>query len=193
MFMIFNYMNYFFSNYLKTWLSMPVEAGGMGWDAGMAGLLGGLICACGVLSPIGGWILDKLAPNTKFITAVIGIIGLTVASAASFVADAPIFAIYIIFFCIGNMFLNGVCRPLVPTFVFKGGATAVALGLSCLTFCQYLGQIPTTYVYAWGEAAGMALHEIAMIGLVPVGIVGIIISLFIKPSKPKTVESDTVS
>ena len=185
MFMIFNYMNYFFSNYLKTWLAMPVDAGGMGWDAGMAGLLGGLIVACGVLSPIGGWILDKLPADKKFITAVVGIIGLTLASATSFVVDAPIFAMYIIFFCIGNMLLNGVCRPLVPTFVFKGGATAVALGLSCLTFCQYLGQIPTTYVYAWGEAAGMTIHEIAMVGLVPVGVIGIIISLFIKPSKQK--------
>ena len=191
MFMIFNYMNYFFSNYLKTWLAMPIDAGGMGWDPGMAGLLGGLICACGVLSPIGGWILDKLPANLKFTTAVVGIAGLTLASATSFVADAPIFAAYIIFFCIGNMLLNGVCRPLVPTFVFKGGATAVALGLSCLTFCQYLGQIPTTYVHALGEAAGMSIHEIAMIGLVPVGVIGIIISLFIKPSKPKVAKSGT--
>lgn len=185
MFAIFNYMNYFFSNYLKTWLATDVAAGGMGWDPGMAGLIGGALCACGVLAPIGGWILDKLPRDKKFFAVVAGIASLTICSAASFLVDAPIFAVYCIFFCVGNMFLNGCCRPMVPTFVFKGGATAVSLGLAFLTFFQYVGQIPTTYVHAWGESMGWTLNETCLYCLVPVGVIGIILSLGMKPSKPK--------
>ena len=75
-----------------------------------------------------------------------GILGLTICSALAF--HAEFFIPYVIFFCIGNMMLNACCRPLVPTFVFKGGATAVAFGLSFLTLGQYAGQIVTSYALA---------------------------------------------
>ena len=184
MFAVFNYMNYAFSTYLKTWLMMDVAAGGLGWDATMGGLVGGLLCACGVLGPIGGFILDKLPRDKKYIAVVAGIICLTVCSALAFKNNAPIFAFYALFFCLGNMFLNGCCRPMVPTFVFKGGATAVAFGLSFLTLGQYLGQIPTAYAFTFGGNMGWSYSEIMMYCFVPVGIVGIILSLLMKPSKP---------
>lgn len=185
LFAIFNYMNYAFSQYLKTWLAMDVAAGGMGWDQGMAGLIGGALCACGILGPIGGWIMDKLPRDKKWITPLIGIICLTVCMALSFKNNTPIFALYALFFCLGNMFLNGCCRPMVPTYVFKGGATAVAFGLSFLTCGQYLGQIPTSYAFQYGIDAGMSYSDIMMMFFVPVGIVGIIFGLLMKPSKPK--------
>ena len=59
MFVIFNYMNYAFSQYLKTWLQTPTGLGGFGWDAATAGIWGGLICACGALAPSADFILDK--------------------------------------------------------------------------------------------------------------------------------------
>ena len=71
---------------------------------------------------------------------------MTICSALAF--HAEFFIPYVIFFCIGNMMLNACCRPLVPTFVFKGGATAVAFGLSFLTLGQYAGQIVTSYALA---------------------------------------------
>ena len=192
LFAIFNYMNYAFSQYLKTWLAMDVSAGGMGWDPGMAGLVGGILCACGILGPIGGWIMDKLPRNRKWIAPLLGIISLTACMLLSFRANTPIFALYALFFCIGNMFLNGCCRPMVPTYVFKGGATAVAFGLSFLTCGQYLGQIPTSYAFQFGTAAGMSYSDIMMMFFVPVGIVGIIFGFLMKPSKPKgeTVQGD---
>jgi MFS family permease len=221
MFAIFNYMNYAFSQYLKTWLQTPTALGGFGWDATTAGLWGGLICACGVLAPIGGWILDKTPKSKKYLCVVAGIIGLTLCSAFAFRAE--FFIPYVLFFCIGNMMLNACCRPLVPTFVFKGGQTAVAFGLSLLTVGQYLGQIATSYVLApfsdgltaasnvainakaaviaaggtsadFGDAIGAAVQEalgqgiqvdpmLAFWALVPVGIVGIILSFGVKPKK----------
>lgn len=146
MFAIFNYMNYAFSQYLKTWLQTPEALGGFGWDATTAGLWGGLIVACGALAPLGGLILDKTPKSKKYLCVVVGILGLTICSALAF--HAEFFIPYVIFFCIGNMMLNACCRPLVPTFVFKGGATAVAFGLSFLTLGQYAGQIVTSYALA---------------------------------------------
>lgn len=221
MFVIFNYMNYAFSQYLKTWLQTPAALGGFGWDATTAGLWGGLICACGALAPIGGLILDKTPKDKKYLCVVAGIIGLTICSALAF--QAQFFIPYVIFFCIGNMMLNACCRPLVPTFVFKGGQTAVAFGLSLLTLGQYAGQIATSYVFApfndgltaasnvainakqavlaaggtpadFGPAIGAAVQEaigqgihvdpmLAFWALVPVGVVGIILSLGVKPAK----------
>lgn len=188
MFAVFNYMNYAFSQYLKTWLAMPLDAGGLGWDPGMAGLIGGALCACGILGPIGGWILDKLPKEKKYFAVVAGIISLTVCSCLAFLNDMPIFACYALFFCIGNMMLNGCCRPMVPGLVFRGGATAVSFGLSFLTLGQYLGQIPTSYAFAFGEGAGWTYNEIMLFCFVPVGVVGIILSLFMRPGKPKAAE-----
>lgn len=221
MFLIFNYMNYAFSQYLKTWLQTPTGLGGFGWDAMTAGIWGGLICACGALAPIGGLILDKTPSSKKYICVVVGITGLTICSALAF--QAQFFIPYVIFFCIGNMMLNACCRPLVPTFVFKGGQTAVAFGLSLLTLGQYAGQIATSYVLApfnegltaasnvainakqsvlasggtpadFGPAIGKAVQEaigqgihvdpmLAFWALVPVGVVGILLSIGVKPSK----------
>lgn len=221
MFLIFNYMNYAFSQYLKTWLQTPELLGGFGWDATTAGIWGGLICACGALAPIGGFILDKTPKSYKYLCVVVGITGLTICSALAF--QAQFFIPYVLFFCIGNMMLNACCRPLVPTFVFKGGQTAVAFGLSLLTLGQYAGQIATSYVLApfnegltaasnvainakqavlasggtpadFGPAIGAAVQEalgqgihvdpmLAFWALVPVGVVGIILSIGVKPSK----------
>ncbi len=226
MFVIFNYMNYAFSQYLKTWLQTPEALGGFGWDATMAGVWGGLICACGALAPIGGIILDKTPKDKKYLCVVAGIVGLTICSALAF--QAQFFIPYVIFFCIGNMMLNACCRPLVPTFVFKGGQTAVAFGLSLLTLGQYAGQMVTSYAFApfnegltaasntvitakqnvlaaggtpadFGPAIAEAVQEALAAGihvdpmlafwcLVPVGIVGCLLSLGVKPSKKKAVE-----
>jgi MFS family permease len=160
----------------------------MGWDPTLAGLLGGAIVACGILAPLGGFILDKLPRQFKFVAVVAGIASLTIASALAFNNQQPFFAGYILFFCIGNMFLNGCCRPMIPTLVFKGGATAVALGLSFLTCAQYLGQIPMSYVlhdFAASMTARAADPMLAFWALVPVGIIGIILSFMMKPSKSK--------
>lgn len=188
MFAIFNYMNYAFSQYLKTWLQLSTNAGGMGWDVGMAGILGGLICACGALAPLGGFILDKTPKHLKYICVIAGITSLTICCALAFHNSVPMFIAYVLFFCIGNMFLNGCCRPMVPTYVFKGGATAVGLGLSFLTIGQYIGQIPTSYVmhnFVDSMAFGMTDPMLAFWALVPVGVIGILFSLGMKPSKPK--------
>jgi MFS family permease len=188
MFAIFNYMNYAFSQYLKSWLTLSERAGGLGWDASMAGLIGGAIVACGVLAPLGGFILDKTPRHLKFICVVTGITGLTICSALAFRNGVPFFAAYVLFFCIGNMLLNGCCRPMIPTYVFKGGVTAVGLGLSFLTLGQYIGQSFTSYAldpFKHTTLLGQTDPMLAFWALVPVGVVGIILSFMMKPSKPK--------
>ncbi|MDR1089277.1 MAG: MFS transporter [Coriobacteriales bacterium] len=186
MFAIFNYMNYGFSQYLKGWLTLSERAGGLGWDPAMAGIIGGLIVACGVLAPLGGFILDKTPKHLKYICVVAGITGLTLCSAFAFRNGQVLFAGYVLFFAVGNMFLNGCCRPMVPTYVFKGGATAVALGLSFLTLGQYFGQIFTSYAlhpFLETTLLGQTDPMLAFWALVPVGVVGIILSFMMKPGK----------
>jgi MFS family permease len=181
MFAAFNFMNYAFSTYLKSFLQIPVANGGMGWGPTEAGLIGGAIVACGILAPLGGFILDKTPRHLKFICVVAGICGLTICSAMSF-QNSALFIGYVIFFCIGNMFLNGCCRPMVPTFVFKGGATAVALGLSFLTLAQYAGQIPMSYIIHPFD--GRYVDPMgAIVPLLVVGVIGVILSFMMKPSK----------
>ena len=189
MFAIFNYMNYSFSQYLKSWLTLSTRAGGLAWSPEMAGVVGGLIVACGVLAPIGGFLLDKTPRHLKYICVVAGIASLTICSAISFRNGAPVFAAYVLFFCIGNMMLNGCCRPMIPTYVFKGGATAVALGLSFLTLGQYFGQIFTSYTmhpFLETTLLGQTDPMLAFWALVPVGVVGVILSFMMKPSKKET-------
>jgi hypothetical protein len=185
LFAIFNYMNYAFSQYLKTWLAMDISAGGMGWIRAWAGLVGASCAPCGILGPIAAWVMDKLPRNKKWIAPLIGIISLTVCMALSFKANTPVFALYALFFCIGNMFLNGCCRPMVPTFVFKGGATAVAFGLSYLTCASTLARFRHRTHSSTATSVGMSYADIMMTFFVPVGIIGIIFGLLMKPSKPK--------
>jgi MFS family permease len=181
MFAAFNFMNYAFSTYLKSFLQIPVANGGMGWGPTEAGLIGGAIVACGILAPLGGFILDKTPRHLKYICVVAGIAGLTLCSAMSF-QNTPLFIGYVLFFCIGNMFLNGCCRPMVPTFVFKGGATAVALGLSFLTLAQYAGQIPMSYIIHPFD--GRYVDPMgAVVPLLVVGVIGVILSFMMKPNK----------
>ena len=227
MFAIFSYMNYGFTQYLKTWMQTPALLGGLGWDSTAAGFWGGLICACGALAPIGGLILDKTPRDRKYLCVVVGITGLALCSALAFRAE--FFIPYVLFFCIGNMMLNACCRPLVPTFVHAGGQTAVAFGLSLLTLFQYGGQIATSYVMAafnegltaasnvaiaakeaviasggsaadFGAAIAKAAQEAAASGvavdpmlafwtLVPIGVVGIVLSFGVKPSEKSLPEA----
>lgn len=184
-FMIFNYMNYNFSTYLKTFLAAdPASAtGGMGWDMGVAGLAAGLITACGILAPIGGMILDKTKKSNQYLLVVIGVTSLTLACVFSYQTSNVIFALYVVFFCIGNMLLNACCRPLVPSFLFKGGATAVAMGLSFLTCAQYLGQVPMSFIMEALLAQGFTYASATMAAFVPVGVVGIVLAFLVKPSK----------
>lgn len=184
-FLIFNYMNYNFSTYLKTWMALPLEEGGMGVEEAIAGVAAGFITACGILAPIGGIILDKTPKPKQYLLVVIGIVALTGCCLFAYRQGTAMFALYVILFCIGNMFLNACCRPLVPSFVFKGGATAVGFGLSFLTCGQYLGQIPMSYVMEGLMGTGMDYAAATVAGFVPVGVVGIILAFLVKPSKQK--------
>ncbi|MDR1714127.1 MAG: MFS transporter [Coriobacteriales bacterium] len=198
MFLLFNFANYTFTNYLKYFMVASPEMGGLGFDFDdpVVGPLSALILACGILAPIGGFVLDKLPKHLKWVCLTIGIGSLAICAALSFVPGV-VFGVFVLFFCIGNMFLNGCCRPMVPTFVFKGGATAVGLGLTFLTFCQYLGQIPVTYLFGSapttgfstvttdGLLAGTAYHDLALWVLVPALVLGFLVSFLIRPSKQK--------
>ena len=188
-FFVYNFINYGFTQTLKEWMQVPIENGGLGWDPFWAGLIGGLILACGVLAPIGGIILDRTARDKKYIWVFVGMISLTLCGAMAFFQ--PLFAPYIVFFCIGNMLLNACCRPLVPTYVFMGGQTAVAFGLSLLTIFQYIGQTLAPYALngfsstVTGAAEGAAMVDpwLAFMWYVPMGVIGIVLALFVKPTK----------
>ena len=85
---------------------------------------------------------------------------------------------------------------MVPSFVYKGGQTAVAFGLSIFTLCQYAGQIVTSYAMAsfsdnlTAAASGSATVDpmLAFWALVPIGVIGCILSVGSKQGKPKEIE-----
>jgi len=177
--LVFNFVNYCFTTY-------NVEFFQVGWNMSptMASLIGSIASACGIIAPLFGAIYDRIQRSKKYLMIVMGIIFLTLAACFGFKTGGTwIFAMYMLFQILGNAILVATCRPMVPMLVGRGGVTAVSFGLSLITILQYLGQI---FVSVFGSAIDSVGYAAASwIVIVPLGVVGILSSFFIKPSVKK--------
>ncbi|MGI6033298.1 MAG: MFS transporter [Coriobacteriales bacterium] len=189
--MLFEFVNFAFTSYDATFLT-----GVFGVDNQYATLLSSICNAAGILAPIGGMISDRLPWTKKWIMISIGCFSLTLACVFGWkIAAFELFIVMMIFHICGNIVLVGSVRPMVPFLVGRGGATAVAVGLSILTFFQFLGEVLETLVpvflgifntaeaAAMGVIAGSAYQDTATFVLLPVMLVGSFFSLLVRPNK----------
>ncbi len=196
----FNYINYCFTTY-----NVQFFQDGFGMDRNDASMWGSIASALGICAPIFGFISDRINKNRKFLLISLGMLFLTLTGVFGFrpeifgLSGTALFWVYMIFQFLGNAILVATVRPYVPLLVGKGGLTAVAFGLSMITFLQYGGQMFTGPVFggihdAVVAAGGTTLEgwtQAANMAIIPVGIVAFVCTFFIKPGliKPETTGS----
>lgn len=189
--MLFEFVNFAFTSYDATFLTTTFDV-----DNQLAALLASICNAAGILAPVGGIISDRLPWTKKWIMIAIGCFGLVLACVFGWkVAAFELFVVMMIFHICGNIVLVGSVRPMVPFLVGRGGATAVAVGLSILTFFQFLGEVLETAVPVFlgvfntaeaamaGLVAPSAYQDVTLFVLLPVMLVGSFFALLVRPSK----------
>lgn len=173
----FNYVNYCFVTY-----NVDFFQTGMGMEQSIAALIGSICSAAGIIAPLFGAISDRINRNRKYLMIVLGCVGLLIASAVGFQNATLSFWLFIVFQILGNAILVATCRPMAPMIVGRGGATAVTYALAVVTILQYIGQmlvfIPGQVIDAYGYTA-----QTAWMAVVPVALIALLASIFIKPKK----------
>jgi MFS family permease len=213
----FNYVNYCFTTYSPIYFAGGFGDAGMGVGAGImdnnqAAFWGSISSALGILAPIPAIIYDRLQRNRKWILIAFGALVLALTAFTGFrnelgpLSGWGIFYAYLACNAIGNMILVGSIRPYVPLLVGRGGATAVALGLSIVTFLQFAGQSVMATIFGGavaanggqlvssaGQLTALAAQGVDVaaalnawgtacwIVVLPVGIVAFICAFFLKP------------
>ncbi|MDR0514951.1 MAG: MFS transporter, partial [Coriobacteriaceae bacterium] len=141
----FNYVNYCFTTYAPIYFAGGFGDAGMGagngiMTTGEAAFWGSISSALGILAPIPAAIYDRLKRNMKWVIIAFGALILALTAVTGFRNEMgpfngwTMFYLYLACNAIGNMCLVGCIRPYVPLLVGRGGATAVTLGLSLVTF-----------------------------------------------------------
>jgi MFS family permease len=219
----FNYVNYCFTTYSPIYFAGGFGDAGMGQGLGImdnnqAAFWGSISSALGVLAPIPAIIYDRLQRHRKWILIMFGTLVLMLTAFTGFrnqlgpLSGWGMFYAYLACNAVGNMILVGTIRPYVPLLVGRGGATAVALGLSIVTFLQFAGQSVMATVFGGAVAAnggqlvasagqltalaGQGVDVAAALGawgtacwvaVLPVAAVALICSFFLKPPVVKEV------
>jgi len=214
----FNYVNYCFTTYSPIFFAGGFGDAGMGAGNGImdntqAAFWGSISSALGILAPLPAIIYDRLQRNRKWVLIMFGALLLALTCVTGFRNELgpfsgwSMFYLYLACNALGNMILVGTIRPYVPLLVGRGGTTAVALGLSIVTFLQFAGQSVMATVFGGavaanggqlissasqlaqlGEGAGPALNAwgtACWVAVLPVAAVALVCSFFLKPSEPK--------
>lgn len=179
-FLVFNFIQGGVVNtYYPTYLSS------MGFDAGTAGFMTSVITLIGfIMNPISGAISDKLSINRKYIlvtlfaaTSIIGfIIGFPDAMGPFSLAGIWMFIVLMGF---SAAFGGGGSRPLAPT-ILSSSAMAATLGMAVMQFTQCFGQMLAP-VYGACLDSGIGWIAAAWVTVIPLSVVALILSFFIKP------------
>lgn len=170
----FNYVNYCFSTYAPIYFAGGFGDAGMGEGMGImsnadAAFWASISSALGILAPLPAIIYDRLQRNRKWILIMCGALILALTAFTGFrnelgpLSGWPMFITYLCFNAVGNMILVGSIRPYVPLLVGRGGATAVALGLSIVTFLQFAGQSVMATVFG-GAVTSNGGQMVASVG-----------------------------
>lgn len=210
----FNYVNYCFTTYAPVYF-----AGGFSsiMDTSTAATWGSITSALGILAPLPAFVYDRLQRNKKWVLIMFGALVLTLTAVTGFRSELgpfsgwSMFILYLLCNAIANMILVGTIRPYVPLLVGRGGATAVTLGLSIVTFLQFFGQSLMSFCFGSAVAAsgGQLISsanqlafmpaEVAQASLnawgigclevvLPVAVIAFVCSLFLKPSELKQLD-----
>ena len=163
----------------------PTYLGSMGFDMATAGFMTSIITLIGfVMNPLSGAWSDRLRINRKYILvtlfAATSIIGFIV----GFPEELGGFGIvgiwvFIILMGFSAAFGGGGSRPLAPT-ILSSSAMAATLGMAVMQFTQCFGQMLAP-VYGACLDAGLGWIGTAWVTVIPLSVVALILSFFIKP------------
>lgn len=179
-FLVFNFIQGGVVNtYYPTYLSS------MGFDAGTAGFMTSIITLIGfIMNPLSGAWSDRLPINKKFIlvalfaaTSFIGfIVGFPEVMGPLSMAGIWFFIVLMGF---SAAFGGGGSRPLAPT-ILSSSAMAATLGMAVMQFTQCFGQMLAP-VYGACLDAGLGWVGTAWVTVIPLSVIALIVSFFIKP------------
>lgn len=179
-FLVFNFIQGGVVNtYYPTYLSS------MGFDAGTAGFMTSIITLIGfIMNPLSGAWSDRLPINKKFIlvalfaaTSFIGfIVGFPEVMGSLSMAGIWFFIVLMGF---SAAFGGGGSRPLAPT-ILSSSAMAATLGMAVMQFTQCFGQMLAP-VYGACLDAGLGWVGTAWVTVIPLSVIALIVSFFIKP------------
>ena len=180
----FNFCNMAFTNNMSSWFSL----GGFSWsgDATTVQIANSILSACAVIAPFWGIVYDKINKYKKWLFVAFGNCSILLMCIFGFKAWGDFgFWVYAIFQVLGNSILVAAIRPYVPMLTGKGGATAVSLGFTLITFLQQLGN--TLSGIAFGAVADIStiegMAQASWMTIVPAAAVAFVCSLFIRLPK----------
>lgn len=163
----------------------PTYLGSMGFDMATAGFMTSIITLIGfVMNPLSGAWSDRLPINRKYILVAL----FAATSIIGFIVGFPeelggfgIIGIWIFIILMGfsAAFGGGGSRPLAPT-ILSSSAMAATLGMAVMQFTQCFGQMLAP-VYGACLDAGLGWIGSAWVTVIPLSVVALIISFFIKP------------
>jgi MFS family permease len=160
-----------------------------------------IAAGAGLCAPIFGIISDRINRYRRWILVSIGVLCLILTGVFGFhvslgpVTSGAIMAMYLLVQFAGNGIMIAVIRPYIPMLVGRGGVTAVSLGLSLLTLLQFGIQFFTAPVFggiqdaavAAGASSAEAWATAANFSIIPLGIVALICTFFIRQKPPASV------
>jgi len=174
-------VNTYLPNFLQT--SPEAVPPGFGWDAATAGLGLAAVTTIGIVSnPLGGHICATLPHHLKRLVPIS-------------VAVMYLFCFYLVFQTESEMMtwvgivLMGICaglgggglRPLAPA-IMNQSAMAATMGMAVLQFAQCIGNCFSP-IYGGLLDGGATYWEACLYTIVPLAVVMLVCSLFIRPGK----------
>jgi MFS family permease len=157
-----------------------------------------IAAAAAMSSPIFGFVGDRINRYRRWILVSIGVFCLMLTGILGFhvsigpVTGGALMAIYLVVLFTANGIMNATIRPYIPMLVGRGGVTAVSLALSMLSLLQFGIQLFTAPVFggiqdaavAAGTSSAEAWATAAHFGIIPLGIVALLCTFFIRQKPP---------
>lgn len=163
----------------------PTFLGDRGFDMATAGFMTSIITLIGfVMNPLSGAWSDRLPINRKYILVAL----FAATSVVGFVVGFPDEAqglglvgiwVFIVLMGFSAAFGGGGSRPLAPT-ILSSSAMAATLGMAVMQFTQCFGQMLAP-VYGACLDAGLGWMGSAWATVIPLSVVALVLSFFIKP------------
>ena len=163
----------------------PTYLGSMGFDMGTAGFMTSIITLIGfVMNPLSGAWSDRLPINKKYILVMLFAVTSVISFVVGFPPELNAFGtigiwVFIVLMGFSAAFGGGGSRPLAPA-ILSSSAMAATLGMAVMQFTQCFGQMLAP-IYGACLDAGLGWVSTAWVTVIPLSIVALLLSFFIKP------------
>ncbi len=163
----------------------PTYLGQMGFDMAQAGFMTSIITLIGfIMNPVAGAWSDRLPLNRKYILITLFAVLYIICFLVGFPAQTDGIGLagiwtFIILMGFAAAFGGGGSRPLAPV-ILSSSAMAATLGMAVMQFTQCFGQMMAPLFGACLDA-GLGWVGASFATAIPLSVVALIISFFIKP------------